>query len=153
MWGVFSIFSYRIIKITCFLGRIKTGIPQTKKSQYLSLSRGDSPSCCGQVTPKSPFSAGGGAAGPPRGWRCLWQRGRPDPLPHGWRHCLVLGGWGLRQAGQRRQWRLQGAHEGIPLDAPGALGCEVSGAQVAHGHHPRARAQGPAGLMSCAMLH
>lgn len=74
--------SYRIIKVTCFWGRIKTGIPKTKK-KFLSLSQGDALSCCGQITPKSLFSAGGGVAGPPCGRCCLWQRRCPDPLPHG----------------------------------------------------------------------
>ena len=152
MWGVSSILSYRIIKITCFGGRIKTGIPKTKK-KILSLSQGDSPSCWGQITPKSLFSAGGGVAGPPCGRRCLWQWRRPDPLPHGWRHCLVLGGWGLRQAGQRRQWWLQGAHEGIfswRSWGPRVWGLWSSGCSW---HHPRARAQGPTGLMSCPIPH
>ena len=54
-----------------------------KQKKILSLSQGDSPSCCGQITPKSLFSAGGGVAGPPCGRRCLWQWRRPDPLPHG----------------------------------------------------------------------
>lgn len=138
-----------LLRLPVFWEELKKASQKQKK--ILSLSQGDSPSCCGQITPKSLFSAGGGVAGPPCGRRCLWQWRRPDPLPHGWRHCLVLGGWGLRQAGQRRQWWLQGAHEGISLDVSGALGCEVSVAQVAHGtirvHEPRAL------LGSCPVLY
>lgn len=78
----------------------------------LSFSPVISVVCCQlNSAPLSP--EGGSAAGPPCHRHCLWQRWCPDALPDWWRYCLVLGRWRLRQAGQRRQWRLQSAHEGI----------------------------------------
>lgn len=87
----------------------------------LSFSPVISVVCCQlSSVPLSP--EGGSAAGPPCHRHCLWQRWCPDALPDWWRYCLVLGRWRLRQAGQRRQWRLQSAHEGISclsdLDLP-----------------------------------
>lgn len=124
--------------------------PPTQTPQDFSLSGGDPPSCCGQITSVSLFSAGGRAAGSPRGRCCLWQWGRPDPLPHRRRYCLVLGGRGLWQTGQGRQRWLQSAHEGISLDTPGALGCGVFlELRLLTGTIHGARAQGPTGLMPC----